>query len=66
MSWNIETNGAISSKKSIFHLLLQIILFFVDKIVPQHLKKTLFAAVMVQSSPCQSQICTSAIAAYFT
>lgn len=34
--WNMVTNEVISSKKSIFQLLLQITLFFVDKIVPQH------------------------------
>lgn len=36
MSWKMKTNGVISTKKNIFHLLLQITLLFVDKMVSQH------------------------------
>lgn len=36
MSWKMKINGVISSKKNIFHLLLQITLLFVDKMVSQH------------------------------
>jgi len=36
MSRKMKTNGVISSKKNIFHLLLQITLLFVDKMVSQH------------------------------
>lgn len=36
MSWKMKTNGVISSKKNTSHLLLQITLLFVDKMVSQH------------------------------